>query len=86
MNGRFLIFSDRCKHSITIKDLDLRDAGEYMVTIKELKSKCNLFVRETEKAPKIDENQIPKYIKLNPNNDVEINIPFEGLLQKTFLI
>ena len=43
-----------------------------MVTIKELKSKCNLFVRETEKAPKIDENQIPKYIKLNPNNDVEI--------------
>jgi hypothetical protein len=33
-------------HTLTIKDLNVKDAGEFIVQIEELSDKCNLAVKE----------------------------------------
>ncbi len=44
--GRYIIISNDCNHTLTIKNLDLKDAGEFLVNIEELSDKCNLVVKE----------------------------------------
>lgn len=75
--GRYLILSDGCKHTLTIKNLSLKDAGEFVVHVDELSSKCQFTVRECEKVPRLDLSQIPKSIKVKSGKDVEIEIPYE---------
>ena len=77
--GRYLVLSDGYKHTLSIKNLTLLDAGEFVIELKELSSKCNLKVREVEKVPRIDVEKTPKYIRVKSCKNVEIEVPYEGI-------
>ena len=44
--GRYHIISNGTTHTLSIKNLSLKDAGEFAVTVDELSDKCNLVVKE----------------------------------------
>jgi hypothetical protein len=75
--NRYIITSEGCVHKLVIKNLQLKDAGEFVVNVDELSDKCNLVVKECEKLPRIDINQIPKLIKVKAGKDAEIEIPYQ---------
>lgn len=45
-SGRFSSASNGLVHTLTLKDLTLKDSGEFSVTTEEISSKCNLTVKE----------------------------------------
>ena len=75
-SGRYIIISEGNVHKLTIKNLSLKDAGEFIVNVDELSSKCNLTVKECEKLPRVDLSSIPKVIKVKAGKDADIEIPF----------
>ena len=75
--GRFIIISDECTHTLTIKNLNMKDSAEFEVKIDELTSKCALKVNECEKVPRPDLSKIPKVIKVRAGKDLEIEIPYD---------
>ncbi|CAF0846330.1 unnamed protein product [Brachionus calyciflorus] len=74
--GRYVIISDGMNHKLTIKNVSLKDAGEFIVHVDELSSKCNLTIKECEKLPRVDLKAIPKVIKVKAGKDADIEIPF----------
>ena len=75
--GRYLIISDGYKHSLTMKNLNLKDAGDFVVQVDELSSSCNFTVKECEKIPRIDLSQVPKYIKVKSGKDIDVEVPYD---------
>lgn len=73
---RYIIISDGTTHKLTIKNLSLKDAGEFIVHVDDLSSKCNLTVKECEKLPRVDLSSIPKVIKVKAGKDADIEIPY----------
>jgi hypothetical protein len=74
---RFQLISNDCIHTLSIKNLNLKDAAEFIVQIEELSSKCNLTIKQCEKLPRIDLDKIPKSIKIKAGKDIDLEIPFE---------
>ena len=58
--GRYIIISNDCNHTLTIKNLDLKDAGEFLVNIEELSDICNLVVKECKESLSFLKNFISK--------------------------
>lgn len=75
--GRYTIISNGTTHTLSIKNLSLKDAGEFAVAIDDLSDKCNLKVVECEKLPRVDLKQVPKVLKVKAGKDIEIEIPYE---------
>lgn len=44
--GRYIILVEGKAHTLTIKNLNMKDAGEFMVQVEGLSDKCNVTVRE----------------------------------------
>lgn len=76
--NRYNITSEGCVHKLVIKNVQLKDAGEFVVQVEEISDKCNLTVKECEKLPKVDISQIPKLIKIKAGKDAEIEVPYQS--------
>jgi hypothetical protein len=76
--ARFTILSDGLTHSLEIKNVSMKDAGEFTVNVDELIDSCHLKVKECEKLPRIDASKVAKYIRVKSGKDVEVEIPYEA--------
>jgi len=72
---RFSCEQDGCKYVLTIKNIRIADSGLYEATIENLKSSCQFTVSICEKAPRIDTSQIPKEIKVDAGDPIDLAIP-----------
>ncbi len=76
--GRVFVASNDFTHTLTIKQVQLKDAGEFTVSVEEISSKCNVTVKECEKLPRVDLTQLPKIIKVKAGKEIKIEIPYDS--------
>lgn len=76
--GRVFVASNDFTHTLTIKQVQLKDAGEFTVSVEEISSKCNVTVKECEKLPRVDLTQLPKIIKVRAGKEIKIEIPYDS--------
>lgn len=76
--GRVTTVSNGCTHSLTLKNVNLKDFGEFSAHVEEISSKCSVTVAECEKVPRVDLSQLPKQIKVKAGKDIELEIPYES--------
>ena len=73
--GRYAVLTDGCFHKLLIKNLNLKDAAEFVVQVgDELTSKTNFSVKECEKLPRIDMSKVPKVIKIKAGKELNIEV------------
>ncbi len=78
--------SSGCTHTLTLKNLSLKDAGEFVAACEEISSRCILTVNECEKLPKVDLSQVQKSLKVKAGKDINIEVPYECKLNKKELL